>query len=105
MNFQNVYGTETTEEYRPTYMQSQANAEPIPKAILIGGKIRDYIDCEDCRKRRCVYSDKVMSREEQEDYQQALDSYSYSCGASIFPDDHNLNEVVVIVFVRTRLTD
>ncbi|POG58110.1 hypothetical protein GLOIN_2v1848933 [Rhizophagus irregularis DAOM 181602=DAOM 197198] len=84
MPFQNVYGTETTEEYRPTYMQSQANAEPIPKSILIGGKIRGYIDCEDCRKRRCVYSDRSMSREEQEDYQQALDSYSYSCGAPIF---------------------
>ena len=64
MPFQHVYGTETTEEYRPTYMQSQANTEPIPKSVLIGGKIRDYIDCEDCRKRRCVYSDKSLNREE-----------------------------------------
>ncbi|PKC10764.1 hypothetical protein RhiirA5_413972 [Rhizophagus irregularis] len=101
MPFQNVYGTETTEEYRPTYMQSQANVEPIPKSILIGGKIRGYIDCEDCRKRRCVYSDRSMSREEQEDYQQALDSYSYSCGAPIFPDNHYLSEVM---FVRTRIS-
>lgn len=43
MPFQRVYGTETTEEYRPTYMQSQANAEPIPKSILIGEKIRGYM--------------------------------------------------------------
>ena len=63
MSFQHVYRTETTEEYRPTYMQSQANAEPIPKSTLIERKIRDYIDCEDCRKRRCVYNDKSMSRE------------------------------------------
>ena len=98
MPFQRVYRTETTEEYRPTYMQSQVNAEPISKSILIGGKIRGYIDCEDCKKCRCVYSDKSMSREEQEDYQQVLDSYSYSCGAPIFPDDHYLSEVV---FVRT----
>ncbi|CAB4446524.1 unnamed protein product [Rhizophagus irregularis] len=74
MPFERVYGTETTEEYRPTYMQTQANAEPISKSILIG---------------------------EQEDYQQALESYSYSCGAPIFPDDHYLSEVV---FVRTRIS-
>ncbi|CAI2195828.1 15474_t:CDS:1, partial [Funneliformis geosporum] len=37
--FQNVYETETTEEYRPTYMQSQANTEPIPKSTLVVGKI------------------------------------------------------------------
>ena len=38
MPFERVYGTETTEEYRPTYMQTQANAEPISKSILIGVK-------------------------------------------------------------------
>ncbi|POG77649.1 hypothetical protein GLOIN_2v1767477 [Rhizophagus irregularis DAOM 181602=DAOM 197198] len=101
MPFERVYGTETTEEYRQTYMQKQANAEPISKSILIGGKIRFYINCEDCRKRRCVYSDKSLNNEEQEDYQQAIESYSYSCGAPIFPDDHYLSEVV---FVSTRIS-
>ncbi|CAB5190107.1 unnamed protein product [Rhizophagus irregularis] len=99
--FQNVYGTETTEEYRPTYMQSQANAEPIPKSILVVAKIRGYINCKDCGKRCCVYSDKSLTCKEQEDYQQAMDLYSYSCGAPIFPDDHYLKEVV---FVRTRIS-
>ncbi|CAB4385605.1 unnamed protein product [Rhizophagus irregularis] len=99
--FQDVYRTETTEKYRPTYIQSQANAEPIPKSILVVGKIRSYINCEDCEKRRCVYSDKSLTCKEQQDYQQALDSYSYSCGAPIFPDDHYLKE---IVFVRTRIS-
>ncbi|CAG8655924.1 8684_t:CDS:2, partial [Funneliformis caledonium] len=94
--FQSVYGIETTEEHRLTYMQSQANVESIPKSILVVGKIRDYIYCEDCGKRRCVYSDKSLTYEEQEDYQQALNSYSYSCGAPIFPDDHYLKEVVFV---------
>ena len=51
------------------------------------------INCEDCGKRHCLYSDKSLSHEEQEDYQQALDSYSYSCGAPIFPDEHYLKEI------------
>ncbi|CAG8735641.1 6551_t:CDS:1, partial [Funneliformis caledonium] len=70
--------TETTEEYRPTYMQSQANTESIPKSILVVGKIRDYINCEYSKKRYCVYSDKSLTYEEEEDYQQALELYSYS---------------------------
>jgi len=82
-------------------MQSQANAEPIPKSILVVSKIRGYINCEDCGKRRCVYSEKSLTHEEQEDHQQALKSYSYFCGVPIFPDDHYLKE---IVFVRIRIS-
>ncbi|CAG8607329.1 5784_t:CDS:2, partial [Gigaspora rosea] len=90
--FQNVYGTKTTEEHRPTYMQSQAKSESIPKYILIAEKIRDYISCKYCQKRRCVYSNKFLTDNKQYDYQQALESFSYSCGAPIFSDDHYLKE-------------
>jgi hypothetical protein len=67
--FQHVYGSETTKEYRPTYMQSQANAKPIPKYILVVRKIRSYINCENCRKCRCMYSEKSLNCDEQHDYQ------------------------------------
>ena len=81
-------------------MQSQINTEPISKSILVVGKIRGYINCEDCRKHRCVYSERSLNCDEQHDYQQALDSYLYSCGAQIFPDDHYLKDTI---FVRTRI--
>ncbi|GES77711.1 hypothetical protein GLOIN_2v1779853 [Rhizophagus clarus] len=68
--------TETTEKYRPTYMKSQVSAEPIPKSILVVSKI--------CK-----------------DFQQVLDSYSYSCDAPIFPDDHYLKE---LIFVHTQIS-
>ncbi|RGB33127.1 hypothetical protein C1646_762065 [Rhizophagus diaphanus] len=68
VTFQSVYGTETTEEYRLTYMQSQTNAEPIPKSILVVGKICGYIDCEDCKKRRYVYNDKFLNSDKQKDF-------------------------------------
>ncbi|CAG8828423.1 21830_t:CDS:2, partial [Racocetra persica] len=75
--FQQVYSTKTTEEYRPTYIQSKANSESIPKSILIFEKI-----CE------------------QQDYQQILESYLYFCGAPIFLDDYYLKEVI---FVRSQI--
>ncbi|RIB30087.1 hypothetical protein C2G38_2153715 [Gigaspora rosea] len=37
--FQQVYGTKTTEEHRPMYIQSQAKSVSIPKNILIAEKI------------------------------------------------------------------
>ncbi|CAG8603758.1 519_t:CDS:1, partial [Racocetra fulgida] len=41
--FQNVYGSKTTEEHRPTYMQSQAKSESISKYILIAEKIAENV--------------------------------------------------------------
>ncbi|CAB4382038.1 unnamed protein product [Rhizophagus irregularis] len=102
--FQDVYRTETsqtTEKYRPTYIQSRANAKPIPKSILVVRKIHSYINCEDCGKCHCIYSDKSLTCKEQQDYQQALDLYSYSCDAPIFPDDYYLKETV---FVHIRIS-
>ncbi|CAG8774519.1 10003_t:CDS:2, partial [Racocetra persica] len=64
----------------------------IPKYVLVAEKIYDYIDCKNCRKCRYIYSNKSLTNDEQQDYQQALESYSYSCGALIFPDDHYLKK-------------
>ncbi|CAG8801872.1 25947_t:CDS:2, partial [Racocetra persica] len=84
--------TITTEEHRPIYIQLQAKSESIPKSILIAEKICDYIDCEDCWKRHCVYSNKSLTDDELYDFQQILELYSYSCGVLIFSNDHYLKE-------------
>ncbi|CAG8585198.1 6158_t:CDS:1, partial [Dentiscutata heterogama] len=44
---------------------------------------------------------KSLTDDEQSDYQQVLDSYSYSCGTPIFSEDHYLKEVI---FVRTQIS-
>lgn len=100
-SFQAVYGKQTSEEFRPSLQLNQANAEPAPKSVLVSGKIRDYIMCCDCGKRRCVYSDKALSQDEMQDFKQSLDVYDYSCGAPLFSDDHYLAE---ILFVRVKIS-
>ncbi|CAB4398619.1 unnamed protein product [Rhizophagus irregularis] len=57
--------------------------------------------CCDCGKRRCVYSDKALSQDEIQDFKQSLDTYDYSCGAPLFPDDHYLAE---LLFVRVKIS-
>ncbi|CAG8548382.1 9246_t:CDS:1, partial [Cetraspora pellucida] len=44
---------------------------------------------------------KSLTVDELDDFQQALDLYSYSCGAPIFPDNHRMKEVI---FVRTQIS-
>ncbi|CAB4398618.1 unnamed protein product [Rhizophagus irregularis] len=100
-SFQAVYGKQTSEEFRPSLQLNQANAEPAPKSVFASGKIRDYIMCCDCGKRRCVYSDKALSQDEIQDFKQSLDTYDYSCGAPLFPDDHYLAE---LLFVRVKIS-
>ncbi|PKY33662.1 hypothetical protein RhiirB3_452741, partial [Rhizophagus irregularis] len=96
-----VYGKQTSEEFCPSLQLNQANAEPAPKSVLVSGKIRDYIMCCDCGKRRCVYSNKALSQDEMQDFKQSLDVYDYSCGAPLFSDDHYLAE---ILFVRVKIS-
>ncbi|CAG8457756.1 4876_t:CDS:2 [Racocetra persica] len=66
--FRYVYGTITTEEHRPIYMQSQAKSESISKSIRIAEKIRDYIDCKDCQKCCYVYSNKSLTDDKLYDF-------------------------------------
>ncbi|CAB4391120.1 unnamed protein product [Rhizophagus irregularis] len=100
-SFQAVYGKQTSEEFRPSLQLNQANAKPAPKSVFASGKIRDYIMCCDCGKWRCVYSDKALSQDEIQDFKQSLDTYDYSCGAPLFPDDHYLAE---LLFVRVKIS-
>ncbi|CAG8476256.1 14199_t:CDS:2, partial [Racocetra persica] len=95
-SFQHVYRTKTTKEHRPTYIQLQAKSESIPKYILVVKKFCDYISCKNCRKRRYVYSNKFLTDDEQNDYQQSLELYSYLCGVPIFSDNYYLKEVIFV---------
>ncbi|CAG8734510.1 900_t:CDS:2, partial [Funneliformis caledonium] len=61
----------TSEEFRPTLQFNQVNAELAPKSVGDTG------------------------------FKQFLDTYDYSCDASLFPDDHYLIEVL---FVRVKIS-
>ncbi|KAF0343708.1 aryl-alcohol dehydrogenase aad14, partial [Gigaspora margarita] len=42
-HYTKFYGTKSTEEHRPMYIQSQAKSESIPKNILIAEKIETIL--------------------------------------------------------------
>ena len=61
-----------------------------PTSTLVATKIRDYIKCHSCSKIRCLYSDTQLTLEETEALQIAKESFDYSCGGPIFPEEHPL---------------
>ena len=61
-------------------------------------KVRAFLTCYHCGKRRCVYSPTDPTWEAgKEAFQQKLESVSerYSCGDLLFDDEHHLSKVIV----------
>ncbi|PKY34602.1 hypothetical protein RhiirB3_499282, partial [Rhizophagus irregularis] len=99
--FANLYGKFTTEKFRPSLINLNSKAELAPSNILISAKIRGYIKCKSCGKTRCLYSELKLTEQEKQDLESALQTYTYSCGSPIFPDDHSLAQKV---FVRVQIS-
>src|SRR5436190_1164623 len=78
-NFQTVYRSETTEQYRPTLITTMANSERVPSSNFTNTRVREFIQCFQCGKMRCLYSERALSAEEKIACQIAIDDWDYNC--------------------------
>ena len=82
--FEEVYGTVTTEEYRP----SISNKAKVDKRIPFNPSgqtalnVRQVITCSECSKPRVLHSSRKV-KDNVKEISEELDSLSYSCGASL----------------------
>ncbi|XP_055995645.1 uncharacterized protein LOC130046796 [Ostrea edulis] len=85
-----MYGQETGDEHRPS---AQVRDDPasvndrINREIFKTQKVRDVIVCGECSKPRCVYSDKKLTREQEELLLRLKEEHLYTCGDSLVPED------------------
>ncbi|XP_056008509.1 uncharacterized protein LOC130051170 [Ostrea edulis] len=90
LSFQEMYGQETGDEHRPS---AQVRDDPasvndrINREIFKTQKVRDVIVCGECSKPRCVYSDKKLTREQEELLLRLKEEHLYTCGDSLVPED------------------
>uniref|UniRef100_U9T4T2 Uncharacterized protein n=1 Tax=Rhizophagus irregularis (strain DAOM 181602 / DAOM 197198 / MUCL 43194) TaxID=747089 RepID=U9T4T2_RHIID len=98
--FQTVYQSETTEQHRPTLITTIANSERASSSILVNTRVREFIQCFQCGRMRCLYSERALSAEDKIACQIAIDNWDYSCGSPLVPEDHILYNKV---FVREKL--
>ncbi|RGB34144.1 hypothetical protein C1646_760941 [Rhizophagus diaphanus] len=79
-NFQTAYRLGTTEQYRSTLMITIANSERVPSSIFTNTRVCEFIQCFQCGKMRCLYSERALSAEDKIACQIAIDDWDYSCG-------------------------
>lgn len=60
-DFKSIYGTETTEQHHPTLIAAMLNSERAPSTIFANTKVRNIIQCFQCGKFRCLYSEKALT--------------------------------------------
>ena len=72
------------------------NAERAPAAVLTNTKVRDIIQCFQCGKLRCLYSEKVLTNAQQSLFKCIIDDWDYSCGSSLIPKGHKLYNILFV---------
>lgn len=63
---------------------------------MISGKVRSFIMCCLCEKRRVVYCKERLSRQQVTDMEVVQDNLLYTCGSMLFPSGHRNHETVVV---------
>ncbi|EXX73995.1 hypothetical protein RirG_055230 [Rhizophagus irregularis DAOM 197198w] len=89
-NFQTAYRSGTTEQYRSTLMTTMANSERVPSSIFTNTQVREFIQCFQYGKIRCLYSERALSAEDKIACQISIDDWDYSCGSPFVPEDNIL---------------
>ena len=77
------------------------SAERASKGIFVNTKVRDYIECFQCDKLRCIYSNQALDANEKKELYLVKEEMNYSCGSSLVDKNH---EFYTKVYVHKNIT-
>ena len=97
-SFDDTYGKETSEQYRPSLASKPQKTERDKKfkSFFTAAKVRGYLICSECGKRRVVYSSATLLQRERIQLQRTQEELHYTCGAAAFPGSHDLFDKLVV---------
>ena len=101
-SFDNVYGTETSEDGRPS-KQQQRKKLPFYASVqhVRNSSVMLMYLCEECGMWRLVYATRKLSVREKTLLESSLDGLSFSCGSQLQEADLELpQDLLSVVFVR-----
>ena len=99
--FEDVFGTDTTEEHQPSLQKLSAREKRLPFYPSVQ-RVRNYnmmLMCDECGMWRLVYAKRKLKTQERNRLQQAL-ADMFSCGAAL-QDAEIPTELADIVYVKT----
>ena len=99
--FAAVWGTATSEEYRPSlqtrrehsHIRTTADTDNCVLALKCE-TVRDYVLCTECQRPRCLFSAKKLSLEQAAQVATAQEETDYVCGRPLFSSQHPLVHIV-----------
>ena len=87
-NFNQLYGKPNSDQVkdRPeTFNEKQSGLKPKLKSL--SNKQRGFVECVTCNKKRVIYGEKKLNKEQQILLKDCLDSIDFTCGDELLPDD------------------
>ncbi|XP_061174856.1 uncharacterized protein LOC133183999 [Saccostrea echinata] len=87
-DFQDLYGTETNDMNRPSMTGKHGESSERDKkfkAVLVGTKVRGFVLCTECGKRRVIYASRKLNRTEERAVERVQEELLYICGNPLFP--------------------
>ena len=80
-----MFGTETTEDHRPSLQKRLYREKSSPFLVTIqhAKNTNMVVQCEECKMWRIVYSKYKLTDSELEIIKSILDNYTYTCGSSM----------------------
>ena len=100
--FSELYGTETTERYRPS-LTTRANPDkgiPFVVSKQTALNVGQVIQCDECGKWRLVHANAKLPKTEIDLLCNVLSEISYSCGTSLQDGEDTETGVLQSVYVR-----
>ena len=101
--FSDVFGTNTSEEHRPSYSvkQSKKNTLPFYASVQHVKNIEMMVECEECGLWRLLYSKRKVKKEARLRLQRIIEDHTYTCGAKL--SNLDLSDEFKDIEIRTHL--
>ena len=107
--FAELYGTQTTEQHRPSLQEKSTSGShgiPFNPTSQHASNTCKVIKCTECSKQRVIYAARKLKYDEMERLKRVIDGVQYSCGSVLSDIDYSFRdqELICKVYVRANRT-
>ncbi|ORY41532.1 hypothetical protein BCR33DRAFT_825419 [Rhizoclosmatium globosum] len=103
MRFENIYGkVKPTAEYQPSLINGTRKQKPKSRKGCTASRIVEFIQCSSCCKWRLIFSASALSSKQLRELANMLETITYVCGVSLYPEGNEFVCVDLLVTVGTE---
>ena len=106
LDFESLYGTDTSEKYRPslTQYEQKSHGMPFSPSAQFARNVGVVLQCDECLKWRVIYSKTVLKSEQRDELQQLIETFSYTCESQLQEIEGSTTRLTDTIFVKANLS-